>query len=442
MSPAAPDVDVLVVGAGISGLAYAWRARRRGERVRVVEEAPRAGGVLRTVRRGDYRVERAATSIPAGARHLGALLETLPGAPALVPAAHARTQFLWTRAGLRPLPRTPRAALGSPLLGPGAMLRIAAEALRGPRPGGPGETLEGFVRRRFGATVARNLLRPFTAGVYGAHPARLGAADAFPRLVALERRRGSVLRGLLALRGGAGGRQVRVVDGGTGRLVDALVAALGADLDLGVRAEALAPGGPWARVRLSTGATVSAAEVVLAIPAGAQARLLAPHLPVEAETLASVPYTPLAVVAVGFRCDRGPRPPEGFGFLRGARTRGRILGATFNSRLAPATAPAGHDLVTVYAGGTEDPGFVDLSDDAAGAVVLADLSRALGGRIVPDLVDVWRWPRAIPLLAPGHRGRMAAVQAAADAHRVRLLGAHVTGVSLEQCVTPRPRPLE
>lgn len=439
MSPGTAALDCLVVGAGIGGLSYAWRASLRGERVAVLEAAPTAGGVLATVSRSGYRVERAATSIPSSARALLELLASLPAPPALDAVEQARTQFLWTRAGLRAVPRGPQELLTSALMGPGGRLRMLAETLRAPRRVRRGETLEQFVQRRFGASVSRAFLRPFTRGVYGADPARLGAAEAFPQLVAMEQRRGSVLRALAHARGS--GRRVLLVRGGTQRLVESLAAALGPALRTGTRAVSLTPGqgGTPVGLRVAGGETFTAREVVLAVPAAAQAQLLAPHLPQVAAVLRSVPYTPLAVIAVGFPRAGAPAVPTGFGFLRGAGVRARILGATFNSHLCADVAPPGHELLTVYAGGSEDPGFLELPEPAMRALVVRDLSRALGGRVAPSFMDVWRWPRAVPLFAPGHRGRMADAQQSCDALGVRLLGSHVTGIGLEACVAPRRR---
>src|SRR5690242_3544565 len=42
------DCDVLVIGAGISGLVAAWRLERASCKVRVIESADRIGGVIGT----------------------------------------------------------------------------------------------------------------------------------------------------------------------------------------------------------------------------------------------------------------------------------------------------------------------------------------------------------------------------------------------------------
>jgi oxygen-dependent protoporphyrinogen oxidase len=178
-----------------------------------------------------------------------------------------------------------------------------------------------------------------------------------------------------------------------------------------------------------------AREVVLAVPAGAQATLLEKVAPHAAEALAAVRYAPIVVAAVGIPPGGSPPVPEGFGFLRGRGAKARILGATFLSSLAPSAAPEGHRLLQVYLGGTEDPAAVDLPDDFLRDLVLRDLSRALGGPVRPDLFDLWRWPRAIPVFAPGHRGRMARLAADLAPRGIRLLGSHVTGVGLDRCAS-------
>jgi oxygen-dependent protoporphyrinogen oxidase len=204
--------------------------------------------------------------------------------------------------------------------------------------------------------------------------------------------------------------------------------------------KAIAPPPPGEReapvtLTLGAGDRVLAREVVLATTAQRQADLLRPFAPSQAEALGNVAYTPLAVVAVGLP-PGNPAVPEGFGFLSAVRSRARILGATFLSRLSDDVAPPGHDLVLVFLGGSEDPQALDLPDDALSDVALADLSRALGGDVEPDLVDVRRLPRAIPLFSPGHRGRMAALQAHVSRWRLRLSGSHVTGVALDACAAP------
>ena len=440
-------LDRLVVGAGMSGLADALHAQARGARVCLLEAAPEVGGVIGTTTTDGYRHERAATSIPSGARELLALLEGLGRADLLVPAADAaKSQYLLTPSGLAAVPRSPPTLLRTKLLTLRGKLRALGELVRGPRGGVDGETLHAFVARRFGREVADTFLRPFTNGIYGCAPERLGAADAFPRLVALEQRRGGILRGLMA--GGLGGsasaapkrkRAVLMPRDGMASLPRAVATALGDAVETSVRVARIEPGHADAPVRVHTGdgRVLEAAELTLAVRAPVQAALLEDSHPHLAAMLRAVEYVPMVVVAVGYAAGDGPPLPPGFGFLRGPDSEARILGATFNSCLNPVVAPEGGSLLTAYIGGSEDRDAPALDDDALREVVLRDLAVALGGPVRPTLFHVTRWDAAIPVFAPGHRARMAAANGELAAARIRLLGSHVTGVSLNDCCRPQ-----
>lgn len=425
------DHDVAVVGGGFAGLCAAWRARRAGRSVVVLEAAPRVGGVVRTDRVGGYRVERAAGTFPSSAAALLEVHASLPEPPAIHrPDPGTTGQWIWTRRGLVALPRNPPSLLRSPLLPARAKVRLLLETTRGPRRGGPPESAHAFVRRRFGLDVAERLLRPMTLGIYGSPPESIGMGDAFPAIPEMERRSGSLLKAMAARRG-ATKREVWVFQDGMEAFPRAIAQALGDAVRTGAPVTALEARADGARVRCAD-TTYVARHVLLATTADVQARLVAPLSSVAAETLAAVRYVPMVVVAVGLPPGRSPPIPAGFGFLRGHGAKGRILGALFPSCLHPGVAPTGHALLNVFLGGGADPAAIDLADDEVRSIVVRDLSVALGGRVTPDLLDVHRWPRAIPLLSPGHRARIAQAQRLLPPS-VGLSGSHVTGVGVHAC---------
>jgi oxygen-dependent protoporphyrinogen oxidase len=428
--------DLVVVGAGIAGLSAAWRARRAGRSVVVLEASPRVGGVIRTDRVGGYRVERAAAAFPSTAEHLLEIHASLPEGPRVhEPPREANRQFLLTTRGLVSLPRSPPAFLASPLMPMGAKARALLEFARGPRRGGAPETAHGFVRRRFGRTVAESLLRPLTLGIYGADPSDLGLADAFPALATMERESGSLFRAL-SRRRGAARREMRTFEGGMETFPRAIAAALGDAVRTGVGATALRGDAEGVAVVGSDGVERRAAEALLATTADAQARLVEPLSEAAAAILGAVRYAPMVVVAVGLPPGASPAIPRAFGFLRGAGSRARLLGASIPSNLDPAVAPEGHALLSAFVGGASDPDALALDDDEVRTIVERDLSRALRGPVRPDLVEVRRHPRAIPVFSVGHRARMGEAQRLLAPRRVRLWGSHVSGVGIHACCAP------
>jgi oxygen-dependent protoporphyrinogen oxidase len=137
---------------------------------------------------------------------------------------------------------------------------------------------------------------------------------------------------------------------------------------------------------------------VTALPAVATARILENLGSTRA--IAALPHAPVAVVALGFPRDRVAHPLDGFGLLAPHSEGRRILGAIFTSTLFPATAPAGHVLLTAMVGGRRAAERVDLDDDALVRLVREELGDLLGAREEPVFQRVARWQPGIPQPTP------------------------------------------
>ena len=72
--------DVIVIGAGITGLTAAYELARRGRRVAVLEAAPRAGGLIQTTRVDGFTMYAwlESTSLRGKLRMLNAAQRRLP----------------------------------------------------------------------------------------------------------------------------------------------------------------------------------------------------------------------------------------------------------------------------------------------------------------------------------------------------------------------------
>src|SRR5262249_40310570 len=150
---------------------------------------------------------------------------------------------------------------------------------------------------------ARNVVAPAVLGVYAGDAATLDVDTALPRLAAMEREHGSVLRAAIAAGRKAGpGRSLSFPEG-LEELPRALAAALGARRRPG-RALAIAPagaGGGWRVEVEGAAAAVEAERLMLALPGAEVAALLAPLAPDAAEALRAGPVAPVAVACLGFR---------------------------------------------------------------------------------------------------------------------------------------------
>lgn len=448
---------VAVIGAGISGLAIARELGARGIDVRVFEADARAGGKIRSEALGGWLVEWGPGTFADDGPTL-TLSRALGLEGALVLASEsAKTRYLALGGALRAVPASPPALMKSDLLTVSARLRVLAEPFVR-RGRDEDETVASFFRRRFGRVIAERFAGAFVSGVYAGDAERLSVRASFPRLHAVEREYGSILRG--ARRAGLKPAPMRSFRGGLQTLTDALATSLGDALQRGVALRGLArppgttpgghpprtsmvedpthPAGARWRLRLDDGRAASEAEadaVVLAVPAHAAAPLVSPIDAAAGEALAAIPYAPVGVVHLGWPEGDLPRPAHGFGFLAPPDERLGVLGTIFASSLFEGRAPDGHVLLTSMIGGARRPELAALADDELGEIARHDLGKLLGVISLPTFARVVRHERAIPQYVVGHLARVAATEAAEARHRGLFFGGNAyRGVGLSDCV--------
>jgi oxygen-dependent protoporphyrinogen oxidase len=438
----------VIVGGGVCGLVAAYHLRRHAFEaglpldVTVVEAAPRLGGKIVTEHSGGFVVEGGPDSFLAAKPQAAALARALGLGERLVGCDGARRRVWVARRGrlaevppgLQMLvPTRPRAFLASPLFSWPGKARIALERWLPPRPAAGDESLAGFVRRRFGREALERLADPVLSSIHLGDPERLSLAAVWPGCAELERRHGSVGRGVRAAAAATGAGRTQAggsaggpatgepafltLRGGLAELIDALAERLGgpggAALLAGrpaVEIAAAAGGGPPFTVRLADGETLSADAVLLAVPAFAAADLLAAARPELAAALGALRYASAATVALGFPPGAAALP-EGFGFFVPAAERRAVVAATFASTKFPGRAPAGGALVRAFVGGARGEAWAELPEDELVAAVRADLAALIGLAAEPALARVHRWPRGYPQYEVGHRERVAALEA-------------------------------
>lgn len=416
--------DVAVVGAGVSGLVVAWRLQRAGLAVRVLDAAPRPGGVIGTVARDGLLFERGPNSALDTTPLIGALVRELGLHDALRPASATAARRYVVRGGrLVALPTSLAAFFATPLFSPRAKLALLREPFVARSAANVEESIAGFVRRRLGREFLDYAIDPFVAGVYAGDPDAISVRAAFPKLHALEQRWGSLIRGQIL---GARERRRQAQTSkhtaasfsfalGMQQLTDALASALPAvHLDTRVLRLERDPAGPYTLYAEQAGAprTWRARAVVLGVPADAAAALLAPHDADAAAALREIGYAPVATVASAYRAGDVGHPLDGFGCLVPRLEARRVLGVLFSSSMFDGRAPAGHVLLTTFVGGMRQPQLANASPDEIAALAHDEHTALLGVRALPRFQAVTRWPRAIPQYTLGHEGRVARADAA------------------------------
>jgi oxygen-dependent protoporphyrinogen oxidase len=433
-------VRITIVGGGISGLATAHLAAARGHDVALIDDGASPGGLISSVRRDGFLCEHGPQAVLDGPAETRALIEGAGlSARVLHASPAARRRFVYVGGALRPFPASPPALIKTNLLSARAKLRLFAEPFVARAK--DDESVLAFVARRFGPEAAARAAAPALIGVFAGDAAALSVRSALPRVAAMEREHGSILRAMMRRkRGGPGlGHPVSFPEG-LGELPRALAQALGPRRRL-ARAAEIAPLASGWRVTTADGAFIESERLVLATPAAATAALLAPHAPDAAAALRAIPHAPVAVACLGFRSAAGLGVDvDAYGFVA-ARGEGiRVLGCQYETSVFSDRAPEGGVLLRALLGGTFDPALVDADDATIAAQAVGDLRRAAGLARDPDLVDVWRARPGIPQYDLAHAARVAAIdEAAARLRGLVVIGNALRGVGVNDCIAAATR---
>jgi oxygen-dependent protoporphyrinogen oxidase len=394
---------VIIIGAGITGLAAGYELAVRGVSFQILEASSRAGGLIHTNHIDGFTLEAGADSFLVHKPAALELCEALGLGQRLIAPLPPRSAFVLKRGRLHALPSpsvlgiptTWRAVAGYDLLPLHARVRLAMEP-RIRREAHGDESVASFFRRRFGASSVPLIAEPLLGGIHAGDIESLSLRSVFPRFAEAEVNRGSVLRAFRQLPAthGSGGL-FRSLPGGMGELVSALEQRLPAGsirFDSPVDRVAREADG-W---RVVSGQTARhGRSVVIAAPAHAAARMLAHVDPPAAALCAEVPYASTASIALAWPRQAVAHPLRGTGFVVARRYNAlRITACTWVSSKWAGRAPEGSVLLRAYAGGVHDPAVVELDDAQLRDIAARELGAVLRIAGPPVFSRVHRWPLA------------------------------------------------
>ena len=451
---------VIVIGAGISGLATAWWLHKSGVDVAVLENGIAVGGTMKTDYTGGWLIETGPNSA----------LETTPLLRKLSADVGIEDEFIYANEAadnryilrdgiLHPLPMKPGLFLKSRLWSLPGKLRLLKEPFIGRS--SKDETIAEFVVRRLGNEFLDYAINPFVAGVYAGSPEQLSVQAAFPKLYALEKNYGGLIKGQIL---GARERKKRAekakdrsrlfsYTNGMQALPDAIGAKLGSRVHVNTRVETVAPvseNGTGSKQSIHvTGIEngkhfiFSAESVILAVPSYNAATMISSLDNPLATSLKNIYYPPVAEVYLGFTNSDIRRPLDGFGFLIPEKEHRKILGTIWSSVLFPGRSLAGHSAFTTFVGGSRQPELTGRNDAELIELVVQELTSIMNLAGTPVFSRVTRWEKAIPQYRIGHLSVMEQIhQFELRNAGIFLSGNYRGGIAVGDCVINSERTAE
>lgn len=371
------DLDVAVVGAGISGLAAAHLLQRAGRAVQVFESAERVGGRMACTRVDGYLIDEGAETIAARGYQATWRLIRDVGIPAadILPIGGAIA--VWRDGRAHAHLGHPRGLLtGAGLSSRGRLswLRFTAELMARRREfdaDRPEATPLGALTiaehgRRYHPDLHDYLLQPLASHGFGYRPDRSALAP--------------IVASMLAV-GGVGAKWL-TYDTGMDALAHALAQRVPVQLGravAAVRTDGTAPDGA-ARLHFADGSELTARQLVLAVPAPLALALHGEAPPEERPFLAACSFTPMLKVAC--LLDRPlPSPTRSPSYaLSVPACESKVLaGLILDHVKAAGRAPRGRGLISLFVSPWTSPALLDAPDQEVAATITAEAERYLPG---------------------------------------------------------------
>jgi len=452
LSKGNPVKRIAIVGGGISGLtsAYLLLNRRPDLDVMLFEADDRPGGKIWTEKTNGFLCEKGPNGFLDNKPKTLQLCSSL-GLTPVRSNENSKKRFIFSEGRLKALPESPLSFLKSDLLSWGGKFRLLFElnAEKGP----DDESVADFIIRRLGQEALEKLIDPMASGIYAGDPYKMSIRSCFPRIKELEQEYGSLIKAMIKIRrqkkaeGKASGKKsgpakVSAAPGGTltsfyngaQTVTDALAQKLGKHLHVGVSVYGITRDHGSYQL-FTSDHTYDADIVIIAAPAYATAEIVKDFDRQLSKALSDIPYPHVSVVCFGYRKEQVSHPLNGFGFLIPRIEERNILGSLWDSSIFPNRAAEGHVLLRTMIGGARSPEMATFDNNKLINAVFDELNPILGLKADPEMVNIYRWDKAIPQYVLGH-GRILEMinERLVNYPGLYLTGNSYRGIGINDCI--------
>lgn len=399
--------NIVIIGAGLTGLTTAYYLKKYGFNVTVLEKADRCGGVINTHKEKGFIYESGPNTGVIGNPEVIELFEDL-GRTDIIERADkkAEKRLIWKKNKWHTIPSGLISGITTPLFKMHDKFRLLGEPFR-KKGTNPYESLEDLVKRRMGKSFLNYAIDPFIGGVYAGDPSKLITKFALPKLYNLEQNYGSFIKGAIAKkrehkseREKKATKEVFSVKNGLSELINELKTFIGeSNIILNVSNADIKQTDNGFIVKYTQKSNINeihCTKLISTCPAHSLGNILTFAEKEELDIIKNVEYAPVTQLILGYSNWDGISV-NAFGGLVPSIEKRDILGVLFTSSFFKNRAPKDSVLLSVFIGGKRKPELINSSDEEIINIGLNEIKNMLKPQKAKlELVKVFKHKYAIP----------------------------------------------
>jgi protoporphyrinogen/coproporphyrinogen III oxidase len=451
------EKSVAIIGGGITGLATAYYLQKEANEkglpisVRLIEASHRLGGVIETVKKDGFVIEKGPDSILERKKSALQLIEEV-GLKDKVVSNTAGKSYILVKGKLHSIPEG--SFMGIPtkispfvfsgLFSPIGKLRAAGDFVLPKGKAQKDQSLGAFFRRRLGDEVVENLIEPLLSGIYAGDIDQLSLMSLFPNFYNIEQKHRSLVLGLNRTMP-AQPKKVQKQPTRKGMFIslstglEELVLQVEKRLHEGTVLKGVAVNKVCREtdgysLLLSNGKVEKADCVVMAIDHNHAQKMLSDYAFMD--VFKDMSSTSVANVAMAFPKSAIKQDIEGSGFVVSRNSDFRITACTWTHKKWPGSTPEDMALLRCYVGKPDDQEVVDMTDEEIIKIALTDLNKTMNISLEPLFHVVTRWKKTMPQYTVGHKERIQTVKESLSKELpgLFLAGSSFEGVGIPDCI--------
>lgn len=417
------EKDIVIIGAGITGLSAALSLIKQGFSVAMLEKSDRVGGQIRTFNEEGFVFESGSNTgsvMSEDVPHLYA--ELYPDCEIEFAHKEAQKRLIWKNGRFHTLPSGLIGGITTPLFTFGDKLRILGEPFRA-KGTNPDESVAQLTVRRLGKSFLDYAVDPFLSGIYAGDAHTLITRHALPKLYLLEQNYGSFIKGSIRKKQEARKSGVKPIKkdvfstkGGMENLPKTMAKKVNYEnIFLSCDNVSIVPNrenGIWQISATQYGKPLhfSAKHVVTTVGSYALPSVLPFVDESDMGKISNLRYAPIIQTAVGVK-DKGDLDFKAFGGLVSSKDKEDFLGVLYPSSFFENRSPETGMLFSFFMGGIRNQHFMEMNDNEITEKIIRAFHTMLKfpADKTPDLIRIFRHKYAIPQYELSSEGRFETV---------------------------------